>query len=203
MDVNSVMLQSHSSQLVFLLLDSSLATIVDVAVYDGNDLTPDIWDPGLTCRCQMRLVQNLCTCLCNLAEMVYLLMMQELPMLKSVLYLKVSILSQFLTIPDFDTVVSSGYACKSRCMIPKLILHVITVHQIIPPCRCEITGPTHVPADPFNTSLHSIMSPLTFYTVTTCQIMFGVIPVLLVMLIRTAFYNTSLYSLRVTRYTCF
>ena len=32
----------------FMMFDASLATIIDVAVYDGNDLTPDIWDPGFT-----------------------------------------------------------------------------------------------------------------------------------------------------------
>jgi hypothetical protein len=53
------------------------------------------------------------------------------------------------TIPDFLTVVSCipDYEVYDSQIMP----HIITVNQIIPPCRCEITGPNIVLSDGFST----------------------------------------------------
>ena len=133
----------------FIILDSSLATIVDVAVYDGNDLTPEIWDAGFTREAPDAAGPGtyLIACgnlagdgvppddvrianveICNIAEGINTI--------------------TILTIPDFDTVVS-GVFPDNTVYDSEIIPHVITVDQIIPPCRCEISGFSEIAIDYF------------------------------------------------------
>lgn len=121
----------------FITQNPSLATITDVAVYDG-DLTPALWDPGFTSKVPgadgpgtyMLACGNFATVpsgevkiaraeICTIAEGDNTI--------------------TIYTIPDFQTVVS-GAPPDYEVFDSQIMPHVITVHQIIFPCSCEITG---------------------------------------------------------------
>jgi hypothetical protein len=131
----------------FIVQDPSLANIIDVAVYDG-ELNPDIWDPGSTYKVPdadgpgtyMLAVLQFSTVspddvkigqaeICAIAEGVNTITIS--------------------TVPGFQTVV----ALTDEIVVydPEIVPHSITVNQILPPCRCEITGDTYIFSNPFQT----------------------------------------------------
>jgi len=117
--------------------DSSLATIVDVIVYDGNDL-PGPWDAGFTTLVPDADGPGTYLIACgNFASV---------PPEEAVIA-RVEICSitdgvdtiTITTIPDFQTVVSGIFPYE--VFDSQIIPHIITVNQNPPACRCEISGP--------------------------------------------------------------
>ena len=131
---------------MFIVHDSTLASIINVSVYDG-ELGPGIWDPGFTSKVPdadgpgtyMLAVGQFGTVspddvriaraeICAIAEGINIITIS--------------------TIPGFQTVVSGVPDYEDYD--PQITPHTVTVNQIIPPCRCEITGPAIVESDAFS-----------------------------------------------------
>jgi hypothetical protein len=126
----------------FMVYDASLATIVNVAAYDG-EIEPQLWDPGsfkvpdaagpgtyyLACL-------NLGACVSP--DDVRIARAEICAIAAGINTIAIT------TIPDFMTVVS----CIPDYEIydPQIIPHIVTVNQIPAPCRCEIIGPSVINA---------------------------------------------------------
>jgi len=77
------------------------------------------------------------------------------------------------TIPDFMTVVRVFLIMSAHD--PQISPHIVTVNQIPTPCRCEIIGPSAIPAASMPVTAQYAVLPIN--TVITHQLMFGVIRV--------------------------
>ena len=126
----------------FMIHNPSLATIVDVAAYDGA-LEPDLWD-GPTYKVPDAAGPGtyLLACL-NLGagvspDDVRIARAEICPTASGINTITIT------TIPDFMTVVSG--IPDYECYDPQISPHIVTVNQIPTPCRCEIIGPSAIPA---------------------------------------------------------
>lgn len=130
----------------FIDHDPFLANIFDVAVYDG-ELTPGIWDPGFTAKIPdaggpgtyMLAVGQFSTVS---PDDVRIARAEICAIAEGINFITIT------TIPDFQTVVSG--VPDYEVYDPQIIPHTVTVNQIIPPCRCGISGPGIVNADAFS-----------------------------------------------------
>ena len=130
----------------FMIHNPSLATIVDVAAYDG-ELEPDLWD-GPTYKVPDAAGPGtyLLACL-NLGagvspDDVRIARAEICPIATGINTITIT------TIPDFMTVVSG--IPDYECYDPQISPHIVTVNQIPTPCRCEIIGPSVINADGLN-----------------------------------------------------
>ena len=130
----------------FIVHDASLALIADVAVYDG-ELNPDIWDPGFTHKVPDAAGPGTYFLACGnfgtvSPDDVRIAKVEICAITEGVNTITIS------TIPDFQTVVA---LLPEEIVVydSEILPHEITVHQIIPPCRCEIVGSTIVNVDAF------------------------------------------------------
>jgi hypothetical protein len=126
----------------FMIHNPSLATIVDVAAYDG-ELEPDLWD-GPTYKVPDAAGPGtyLLACL-NLGagvspDDVRIARAEICPIATGINTITIT------TIPDFMTVVSG--IPDYECYDPQISPHIVTVNQIPAPCRCEIIGPSVINA---------------------------------------------------------
>ena len=126
----------------FIVHDASLASIVDVAVYD--ELADGPWDSGFTTLVPNADGSGTYMVACgNFAsvppEGAIIANVEICAIAEGVNTITIS------TVPDFQTVVSAvppDYEVFDSQIVP----HVITVYQNVPPCRCEIVGSTIIQA---------------------------------------------------------
>jgi hypothetical protein len=128
----------------FMVHNPSLATIADVAAYDG-ELEPRLWDfgsfkapdaagPGTYYLACLNLGAGVAP------DDVRIARAEICPIAAGINTITIT------TIPDFMTVVSG--IPDYECYDPQISPHVVTVNQIPPPCRCTIIGPSMISADP-------------------------------------------------------
>ena len=127
----------------FIVHDSSLASIVDVAVYDG-EVTPSLWDPGFTFKVPDADGPGTYLLACgNFATVspddVRIGQVEICAIAEGLNTITIT------TIPDFQTIVSVSPE-ETVVYDSEIIPHEITIFQIIPPCRCEIVGSTIIQA---------------------------------------------------------
>ena len=129
----------------FITHDPSLATITNVEVYDG-DLTPALWDPGFTYKVPDADGPGTYMLACgNFATVpsgeVKIARVEICTITAGDNTITIS------TIPGFQTVVGSTFDRDIIVYDLEIIPHVVTVHQIIFPCSCEIIGPPIIDGD--------------------------------------------------------
>jgi hypothetical protein len=124
----------------FITHDASLATIVDIAVYDEH--LGDPWDAGFTTLVPDADGSGTYMVACgNFASVP--------PEDARIANIEICTIAEGIniititTIPDFQTVVS-GVPPDYEVFDSQIMPHVITVDHIAPPCRCEITGPSMI-----------------------------------------------------------
>jgi hypothetical protein len=121
----------------FMVYDSSLATIVNVSVYDG-ELEPDLWDSGsvkVPDPAGPGTYYLACLSLgCDSPDGVRIARAEICAIAAGINTITIT------NIPGFMTVVS----CIPDYEIydPQIIPHSVTVNQIPAPCRCGIIGPS-------------------------------------------------------------
>ena len=136
---------------LFLIMDSTLGTVTDIVVADGNE-QPGQWDAGSTTELPNPIGVG----------SYYLTIGQfagagAVPDGDGDIFIGTATVECFspgnllITVsvvptPGYDTWVDTGGTVYDSQIAP----NTITIHQYSPPCECTITGPTLVEADPFN-----------------------------------------------------
>jgi len=144
----------------FMVNNPSLATIIDVAAYDG-EIEPHLWDPGsFKVPDAAGLGTYLLAC-CNLGacvspDDVRIARAEICPIAAGINTITIA------TIPDFMTVVSG--IPDYECYDPQISPHNVTINQIPAPCRCEIIGTSVISAGGFPvTARYEASSNQQFY----------------------------------------